>query len=366
MKEKRWERNNMSVDIQTLKIDRVIFHYVYKRENAEQIVEPRYSENCTVFEQTEKRTLKNRITKSLGNKSHALKMEVRDDGEESVYKFISDYWDTGRSEADFIELSKKMTLSLAYAQRTRKIGDSIAVIVEGHVSSNNNRYVCFIKADIQDGFNIELSGEQQAMKYINNLLLTPSQKLQKMGIFIDISKTVGHVAANDIEAYIFDSNTDANSTFKKAAYFYGDFLGLEFPEDNKMLTHRFYQNTREFINTCEELTPSEKHNLQTALIDYLNNGAIATINPSDFANEYIANPEAVDSYTRCMSVNQIPMHSMVKNLEVVQKFMTKRNMYFENAIRLTAPTEGFNRNIEMTENDEGDTIIKIKGKLIRE
>ena len=255
---------------------------------------------------------------------------------------------------------------MARAQKTKKISDSIAVIIEGRVSESNNRYICFVKADIQDGFNIELSGGQQAMRYINNLLLTPSQKLQKMGVFIDVSRTVGHVAACDIEAYIFDSNTDANSTFKKAAYFYGDFLGLDFPADDEIITHKFFQNTREFINTCEELTSSEKHELQTALISYLNNGAIATINPSDFANDYIIKPQVVDSYVRYMSANQIPLHSTVKNLEVAQRFMKKRNMFFENSIKLTAPADGFKRNIEMSENEDGDTIIKIKGKLIRE
>ena len=356
----------MPVDIQTLKIERVIFHQVYRRESTEQIVEPSYSEQCIIFNKIEKRALKNRIAQSLGNKSHALRMNVSDNSDESVYRFISDYWDTNRNDKDFIELSKKLTLALARAQKTKKISDSIAVIIEGSVSENKNRYICFIKADIQDGFNVELSEGQRAMKYINNLLLTPSQKLQKIGIFIDMSRTVGHVAASDIEAYIFDSNTDANSTFKKAAYFYGDFLGLDFPADDEIITHRFYQNTREFINTCEELTPSEKHELQTALIAYLNNGAIATINPADFANNYIINPQVVDSYVRYLSANQIPLHSTVKNLEVVQRFMKKRNMFFENSIKLTAPSDGFNRNIEMSENEDGDTIIKIKGKLIRE
>lgn len=356
----------MSVDIQTLKIERVIFHQVYKREYTDQMAEPRFSEQCTVFDQNERRTLKNRITKSLGNKSHALKMKIGNEGIDSVYRAISDYWDTERNDEDFIKLSKNLTLALARAQKTRKINDSIAVVVEGKVSQFDNRYICFIKADIQDGFNIESSGEQQAMKYISNLLLTPVQKLQKMGIFIDVSKTIGHVAADDVETYIFDSNTDANSTFKKAAYFYGDFLGLDFPSDNKMITHNFYQNTREFINTCEELTPGEKHDLQTALINYLGNGAIKTVNPSYFADQYIIESNIVDSYVRCMSANQIPMHSTVKDLELVKRSMEKRNMIFENSIKLTAPAEGFSRNIEMTESDEGETIIKIKGKLIRE
>lgn len=356
----------MSVDIQTLRIERVIFHQVFKRENAEQVIEPQYSDCCSVFESDEKRKLKNRITKSLGDKTHALKMEIVDEGEESVYKCIADYWDTNREEENFIELSKKMTLALAQAQKTRKINDSIAVIVEGKVSQYNKRYICFIKAEIQDGFNIEAADGHQAMKYINNLLLTPAQKLQKMGIFIDNSKTVGHVAAEDIDVYIYDSNTDANSTLKKAAYFYGDFLGLAFPNDGKMLTHKFYSVTREFINTSDELTSHEKHMLQTALINYLNDMAIAIINPEDFAKKYITNEQINDSYIRCMSSNQIPLYSTPKDLEVVMRFMKNRNIYFENSIKLTAPTDGFNRNISISETEDGDTIIKIKGKLVHE
>lgn len=356
----------MLIDIQSLKIDRVIFHQVYKRESADQIVEPRYSDCCTVFEQSEKRTLRTRITKSLGNKTHALKMEIVNDGDESIYRYISDYWDTERKEEDFVDLSKKMTLALAQAQKTKKISDSIAVVVEGRLSQYDKRYICFIKADIQDGFNIDASDGQQSMKYINNLLLTPAQKLQKMGIFIDVSSKVGHVAASDIETYIYDSNTDANSTLKKAAYFYGDFLGLSFPSDGKMLTHKFYLQTKEFINTNEELTSREKHELQTALLNYLNDGAVAIINPADFADTYISKSEVNDSYIRCMSANQIPLHSIAKDLEVAKRFMTNRNIYFENSVKLTAPAEGFGRNVTISETDDGDTIIKIKGKLMHE
>ena len=356
----------MSADIQTLRIERVIFHQVFKRENVEQVIEPQYSDCCSVFELDEKRKLKNRITKSLGDRTHALKMQIVDEGKESVYSLITNYWDTNREESDFIELSKKMTKALAQAQRTRKINDSIAVIVEGKLSQYDKRYICFIKAEIQDGFNIEAANGHKSMKYINNLLLTPAQKLQKMGIFIDNSRTIGHVTANDIETYIYDSNTDANSTLKKAAYFYGDFLGLAFPTDGKMLTHKFYSVTREFINTSDELTPQEKHTLQTALINYLNDTAIAIINPEDFAKKYIVKEEINDSYIRCMSSNQVPLHSTPKDLEVVKRFMKNRNIYFENSIKLTAPTDGFNRNVLISETEDGDTIIKIKGKLMHE
>ena len=52
----------MLSDLESLKIERVIFHRVYKRENMDQIVEPSYSDCCTFFDQSEKRTLKTRIT----------------------------------------------------------------------------------------------------------------------------------------------------------------------------------------------------------------------------------------------------------------------------------------------------------------
>ena len=46
--------------------------------------------------------------------------------------------------------------------------------------------------------------------------------------------------------------------------------------------------------------------------------------------------------------------------------INKRNLLFENAIRLQAPTEAFARNVEISEDEDGNTIVKIKGRLVSE
>ena len=60
----------------------------------------------------------------------------------------------------------------------------------------------------------------------------------------------------------------------------------------------------------------------------------------------------------------MPGNDIVKDLSLIK--INKRNLLFENAIRLQAPTEAFARNVEISEDEDGNTIVKIKGRLVSE
>lgn len=352
------------MEFRNLKISKGAFHQIFQRIQKDEIISPYYSDTCEDFGEKGRNTLRNRINKSFGNDAHSLKMEISDTGEESVYKKITDYWNSAHGDHEFLELSKALTWSLAEAQDTRQYTGGIVIVLEGTVSRNDNRYICIIKADIHDGLNIKEEAGVKELGYIDNLLLTQAQKMQKIGLFIDKSTRVGIIEPDEIEAYIYDINTDRNSTLKKAEYFYGKFLGLKMSSDNDVMTNKFYRYTREFINEQESMSSSEKNRLQTELINYINYTGNRTLNIGMFAEEYFSEGEMQDDYIGYMSAHSMPENDIVRDLSLIK--INRRNLLFENAIKLQAPTEAFARNVEISEDDDGNTIVKIKGRLVRE
>ena len=88
------------------------------------------------------------------------------------------------------------------------------------------------------------------------------------------------------------------------------------------------------------------------------------LNIGEFSEDNFAEGTMRDDYIRFMSSNSMPEHSITKDMSLVK--INKRSLEFENKIKLQAPTEAFARNVEVEEDEEGNTIVKIKGRLVRE
>ena len=134
--------------------------------------------------------------------------------------------------------------------------------------------------------------------------------------------------------------------------------------NNDVLTNNFYRLTRDFINEQERLPSSVKTRLQTQLINYMNYTGNIVLNIGEFSEDNFAEGTMRDDYIRFMSSNSMPEHSITKDMSLVK--INKRSLEFENKIKLQAPTEAFARNVEVEEDEEGNTIVKIKGRLVRE
>lgn len=356
----------MAIEIELLRIERIVFHQIFRRNISNQIVPPLYSKECTEFDDRAKNALRERIIHLFGSKSNSIEMEIQKDDEDSAFGMINNYWSNERTNDSFIAFSKKITDLLTRAQRNRIMSGGIVSVIEGTVSLNKNRFICIIKADVHDGFNLSTSGEELKMSYIPQLLLTPAQKLQKMGMFIDNSSHVGKLEKTEVVSYLFDSNTSANSTMSKADYFYNGFLGLCFSSKSKYITQKFYICAKEFFNQEDSLSTTERHDLQTKLLTYLKYDYAPVINPLTFSKEYIGDKALEDKFQQYMVENQIPLRDIFKDIELIERSTKTRKLNFENKVKVSAPADGFSDNVEIIEDDNGNTIVKIRGKLLYE
>lgn len=354
----------MAGEFINVKINKVAIHKIFKREDRKELIPPVFNNQCSELNVEAKRALVTRITKAFGNESHSLKMEIEDTSEKSIYKLITDFWKTKQDDQEFLELSRKLTLLLAVAQKSRIYPDAIVVIVKGTSKAYNADFIAIIKAEIQDGFNIIENNGEQLLSYMNTLLLTRQQKLHKIGFFINNQVAGRDIDLKNVDAFLFDSNTGESVSDSKAEYFYKDFLGLTFREDADVLTNKFLLATKKFINENIE-DAAERFKLQTALCDYLYVRRGMFINAAQFADEYMGRGERKDSYLRFVDEAGVPIIDVRKDMSMVKGGKTRR-LFFENSVKLTVPIEEVNDTITIEENQSGDTIITIKGKYVNE
>lgn len=346
------------------KIEKVVIHKIFRRENKNEVIPPFFNQSCSELDAEAKRALTQRITRAFSNNKHAIQMSIDDTGEESVFGYLREFWLSNQSDIKLLELSERLTYLLAHAQNSRVYPDGIVIILKGTTKPINLDYIAVIKAEISDGFNIENSNGENLFQYVNNLLLTGQQKLHKIGFFINTQVKGREINKNDVLAFLFDSNTAESVADAKSTYFYKTFLGLKFREDADVFTNKFYVSTKKFINESG-LDTEERIRLQTALNDYLMVQNNFNICVEDFANQYIQEAPTKDIYLNKMQAAGIPTTAIRRDLSMVADKKT-RKLSFENAIRLTAPIDEFEENITIREDEQGNTVISIRGRYLNE
>lgn len=353
----------MANNIDQMIIEKVVIHQIFRRENMESVVPPHFNELCSELDNESLDALKKRFTKALGNNSHSMKMRIKDTSDDSVFSCLSEFWRSEKSDSDFISLSKKMTRLLTVAQDNRTMPGGVIVIVKGKVTEYKKDYIAIIKAEKHDGFNIREEEGRNLLEYFNSLVLSPQQKLQKIGYFVFNKPSGDIIAEKNIDAYVFDSNTSAAKATAHAEYFYAKFLGLDFRTDADYITNQFYISTRSFINESLKLTVEDKLRLQSDLRNYLESESTRVINPNDFIQRTVTDGVIIDEYLKYVEAQKIPLQDTRKYLTLTN--LKDRKMSFDNKIKLIGPSEAFKENVSI-ETNEDNTTITIKGKYISE
>lgn len=351
--------------LENFKIDKIIFHEIYKKDS-EIPTPPFFSEKVTNLDLRGRYTLQDRVIKALGHKSTSIQMDIVDESEDSMFRLIKDFFLSDQSEKLFIELSKNITKKLASSQTKRNIPGGAVITLLGTVQESNKQCICIIKAEKQSGFSIAEESKEKILKYFDELLLTPHQKLHKIGFFINNAVKGRNIDKTDMDVFVFDSNTNTNATLPKASYFYSSFLGLDFKKESNLFTKDFYYGTQTFVNAVNEINGIKKAEVITELISYLKNDVSALIEIQKFANRCFTNAEIRDKYIKFLEGKNVPTNGIRKDLSLIDKKLKKRKMNFDNSVVLQIPSSDFGDTVEMTENENGDTIITIKGRMLNE
>jgi hypothetical protein len=267
-------------------------------------------------------------------------------------------------ESQFIDLSKKIPEKLTQAQTSRKIPGGIVVLFTGKIGLQNYRYVGIIKAEIHSGFSLDTENGKLLLRYLSELLLTPQQKLYKIGMFIEKEKgeLIDNVRTSlDFLVYIYDHNLTRNETQSAAQYFYQAFLGCSVSPSDKKLTKDFFTFTKEYIDSLS-VDDDEKLDLNSGLYSYLKVEKTNTIKASEFAERYIP-VEKRDDYVNFIEEKGIPLRGITKDLGYLKYKLKRRKLSFSSSVKIIAPSDNFDSLVQIISTEDSKTILSVAGHI---
>lgn len=352
----------MPLDLANLAISRIMVHVVHPRDVNKRIVQPNYSAGYTTLGEQGLGALRTRVVNALGSDSHGVEMAIVKNDSGSFFYLAARLINANNKV--FKTLSQHVADKLAEAQASRRLPGGAVVVMDGTVGITNRRYLCVIKAETHEGFHNKSKAGAITMEYISNLLLTPQQKLYKIGLFIENKRhreKRSEWEASDFSAYVFDHNMTQKETRSAAHYFYNSFLGCDIPESAGKNTRDYFQHTRSFINNAD-LDSETKIDLYNSLYTYLKVDQKNVISVKYFSTTYLQ-ADLRDSYVKYMIKNGVPEGNITKDLSYIKNALRRRKVNFSSSIQITGPADTFNELVTVTGSTGDATTVRIKGTV---
>ncbi|MBU5601758.1 nucleoid-associated protein [Citrobacter sp. S55_ASV_140] len=360
------------MNISILNIDKIIIHQIHQRDEEGNKVEPTRGLSFITFDEDALQGFKSRVIDALGDGSKAVKMKILEHGESYVPFIATNVIDKEGDE--YIDETYLIANKLADAQTRRAIPGGIVVIFTGNYGVNKRKFVGIIKADIYSAYEkiIDDATGQISLKFVEEILLTPSTKLYKTAGFFQSSDVNDKDDLNKSWDVMISDYQISKADGKAAAqYFYQHFLGCGYPETNARATKVFYEKTSDFLNELD-ISAEKKNALKNALVTYLKYEKSDVISAKDYAERFF--DDAVkDVYLEYANEYGIPQTSFTRDNEHIESKLKTRKLNFSKNIKITAPADIFKNHIviESTKGDISDdgtqaewTKILIKDKII--
>lgn len=338
------------INFNDLDIVRARMHKIHSKLSMyRETTEVEYIEDTFVLDEGIKTIIRERLIQSFGNQSKSFELSIDEDGEGSCFDLVKDLAQS--NDDDFFEVSKAIADLLAESQGSKNIPSGYFLLLECKKTDQLPLYV-IIKAETHSAINVG-GNHTEALQ---NLILSPAQKLYKSAIFEQTSESDSSLTKANFKVYLFDSQFNDGS--KLANYFYKDFLGFSILTNSALLTKNFYQlfnNTidKEFKNDAEKA-----NDYKTGLMACLNNQR-SIINPHEVVCDIIP-VEKRDSFISNVVENCPPSFS--KDSRLIERSLSHKSVYLSDKVKLFAPTEMFNSviSIESDPNDSNIKVVKVR------
>lgn len=329
-----------------LLIQRVIMHRICSKVSGlidSASVNP--SDSMIELNDNLKRILQDRLITSFGNQSKSFELSIANTAEGSCFSLIKDLHAV--DDTTFIALSKDIAELLASAQGNKQIPGGYFLLLDCVQRDGSPVYIC-LKAEAHSALSVTGNSAQA----LENIILSPAQKMYKAAVFEQISSGTP-LDSNNFKAYLFDSQF--NSGTKLAEYFYKDFLGLTISDNARILTKQFYELMNATIDVAYLTDVEKSYDCKDSLHTVINNHE-ATINPSAIISEIIELDKR-DLFIRKV-VNVLPS-SFPKDTNLLQNVLRSQYLRFGDSIRLSVRNDGLN-NISISSDPENPNV-----KIIR-
>lgn len=349
------------VSFKGITVDRLVVHRIYERKSETEVVHPKLATALTSLNDESRVALQKRITKALGSRSHGIEMSIDEYGPKSF--FIQAVKLFGSSDADFVRVVGALAEDVSKAQASTSASAGVLAAVDGTFSGSGQRFICVIKADIHDGFSATESDTSIDVSYLSQLLLTPSQKLFKIAMLLEIEALAvdaDRESVGNFRAFLFDHLLTSTEVGNAAQYFYQTFLGMGIQKSAKKLTQDFYEKTVQFIESAQ-VNVDTKREMREALRVELRSTS-PTINAEEFAKKNFP-AEQVATFRKFLDAAGFPANSVPKDTQYVKTKLRARRIAFSNGVRITAPADASADAVTVLGEVNGMTVVQIKGEV---
>lgn len=334
-------------------------HTINQKEIGHDCARTTISDNLIELDNNAREIITRRLIDAAGKNTRAFELEISNHVPGSFYDMTSTL--KGVTDDEFIQVSKDIAELLAESQKNRSIPGGYLIIID--CVDNDGKFVFIvIKAEPHEALRLE---DNSQIKLLEQVFLSPSQKLYKIGILFE--KNLELEAVNGkFGALLFDCQFRQDG--HPAEYFYRDFLGFSTSRNSKIQTLQFYKKTSEFI--LDKISdPGKKQELLSALKVMTKSNVSPLLKPSDFADDYLEG-ETRDAFIRDVA-NNLPS-SFTKDIVLITSQLNKRKLWFSNKINLVGPEDKFDDSVRIIRskaqfealelNDPDYSIIVVKGK----
>lgn len=352
------ELTRSTLDTNDLHVERVVVHRVHARSPDKTIAPANYGVSLVNLPSEGRDALQKRIVSALGSRSHGVEMSIEGVAEGDFSQLAAHA--IHLPDPEFIESTRLIADRLTRAQGTTSAPAGMLAVISGRIGVSPKRFIAVIKADIQDGFGSTGDHENIDLTYLQNLMLTPTQRFYKVGLLLELvsglPQVVGEYDSGNFRAFLFDHLITARETRDAAAYFYQHFLGMDIQKSSKRLTKIFFEYTKSFV-VSSSLSDEDKANLREALRVELRSES-EIISTADFAARHIPAPLR-DSYLSHMDAKGFPRHSVTKDVQFVKAQLKRpRKLEFVQGIKLLIPADVSDR-VWSIESEPDATVVRI-------
>lgn len=331
----------------TLNIIRVVMHKIIpKRMGVDEHVEIEATDHLVELDNNIKDIIKKRLIDSCGRQGKSFLLGINNVEEGSCFSLVKNLG--SMPDADFLRQSVAIAELLASAQDKRNsIPGGYFILVDARKPDGLPVYI-ILKAEKQDA----LSEAENSVRAVQNIFLSPAQKMYKAGIF-EQTGVADELTQAHFKAYLFDSQF--NNGTRLAEYFYKEFLGLTIEGNCELETKMFYDTFSSTIATVYKNDVETRNECFNLLQAEMNNQE-RSIDPSEVIRRIV--PEGQRDEFISKVGNRFP-NPFLKDRQLLQRKLSNKSMYLTSSIRILAPAISFDNNIITISDDENDPTIKI-------
>lgn len=173
------------INFNNLEIVRARMHKVHSKNSRNRdTAEVEYLEDAFSLDEGIKGIIRDRLLQSFGTQGKSFELSIEDECEDSCFSHIKDL--NQFSDNDFYETSKVIAEKLASCQGSKRIPSGFILLLECLKTDGMPLYV-IIKAETHSAINVG-GNHTEALQ---QLILSPAQKLYKSAIFEQISLAEG-------------------------------------------------------------------------------------------------------------------------------------------------------------------------------